>query len=605
MKLILRSIDRTASGREIVREREVGDLSADGAITIGRATTNALVLADLSVEQHHATLTASGQRLTMTAATRHSFLFEGGKHREVSFSPATGGEFMFGAYRLSFAPEGVDADGRPRLICTVTREERGEGARDAVRAFALSSALPGKRAMAWIALVGVLAVFLAIPVWSHLNRADQRPGAKGADAVMLDASWSPGKLSDAHHALERNCEACHVEPFVSVRDETCTACHKDIGDHAARPRLVSARGPMSRFDALQWKIAESFGKEGPEACVTCHSEHQGEGKMQPAAQQFCSDCHATLAARLTDTKLGNAGDFGASHPQFQPAVFTTLGSDAARRVSLTGQPQEASGLRFNHDEHLDRRGGVAKMALSLGRYRAPLECSDCHTPAPNGVGFEPIVMEDDCESCHSLVYDKVGGIFRTLRHGDVAQMRADLMAIDRVPRSAIASGRRRPGSVGDSSLGRSGARYPNFGPPVRNYTSIARALSPDGVCGECHYPASTAQGPGVMPVNLQTRYLTKGRFEHEDHAQETCASCHEAATSGAASDLLVPGIATCRTCHGGESDASADVPSSCAMCHSYHLPDGWTPGGKPPPARPRNRQAGSPAQIARISRAGR
>lgn len=592
MKVILRSIDRTASGREIVREREI---SGD-AITIGRATTNTIVLADLSVEQHHATLAAapSGQRLTMTAETKHAFLFEGGKHHEISFDPRTGGEFVFGAYRLVFAPEGIDADGEPRLICTVSREERGEGARDAVRAFALSSALPGKRAMAWIALAGVLVAFLAIPVWSHLNRADSQPGAQGPDGVMMDAAWSPGKLSDAHHALENNCEACHVEPFVSVRDETCLACHRDVADHAAQPRLAAARGPMSRFEAMQWRVATSLGKEGPEACVTCHTEHEGEGRMQPTAQQFCSDCHATLASRLKDTKLGDAGDFGASHPQFQAAVFTTMGSKAVKRISLAGRPQEASGLRFNHDAHLDPRGGVAKMALTLGQYSGPLECKNCHTPAPNGVGFEPIVMEDDCESCHSLVYDKVGSTFRTLRHGDVSQMRADLLAMDRAPRSAITSGRRRPGSVGDAS----GERYPNFGPPVRNYTSIARALSPDGVCGECHYPAATAQGPGVMPVNLQTRYLTNGRFEHEDHVQEPCASCHKASTSGAASDLLLPGIATCRECHGGERATEADVPSGCAMCHSYHLPGGWTPGQK----RPAGHRAKPPAQIARNSR---
>lgn len=597
MRIVLRSIDRTASGREIVREREL----AGERLTIGRATTNAIVLADLSVEQHHATLAASpaGTRLVMTAETKHDFLFEGGKHHTASFDPATGGEFVFGSYRLMFAPEAAPGgDGepgeQPRLVCTVSRAERGEGARDAVRAFALSSALPGKRPLAWLALIAVLAAFLAIPVWSHLNRADPRPGANGPDGVMMDASWSPGKLSDAHHALENNCEACHVEPFVSVRDSTCLACHQDTADHAARPRLALARGPMARFDALQSRIAETFGKQGPEACVTCHTEHEGEGPMEPAAQQFCADCHATLAARLTDTRLGNAGDFGASHPQFRPAVFTAVGSGATRRISLAGRPREASGLRFNHAAHLDRRGGVAKMALGLGQYRAPLECKDCHTPAPNGIGFEPVVMEDDCESCHSLVYDKVGSTFRTLRHGDVAQMRADLIAMDRSPRSAITTGRRRPGSLGASS----GARHPDFGPPVRNYTAIARALGPDGVCGECHYPAATSQGPGVMPVNLQTRYLTKGRFAHDDHAQQPCAACHKASASAAASDLLLPGIATCRSCHGGQSDARAEVPSGCAMCHSYHLPGGWIAPGKPPGNHPSEARS----QIARISR---
>lgn len=595
MKVILRTIDKTASGREIVRERELAGAGPDAAITIGRATTNTIVLADLAVEQHHATLVPAGQRMRMTAATGHAFLFEGAKQHEVSFDPATGGEFVFGSYRLVFAP-GTSQDGEPRLVCTVSREERGEGARDAVRSFALASALPGKRAMAWTGLLAVLIAFLAIPVWSHLTRAERQPDARGADGVIMDAAWSPGKLSAAHHALETDCAACHAEPFVSVRDETCLSCHEDIGDHAEHPRLAGARAPASAFDALQWKIAASFGKEGPEACVTCHTEHEGAGKMEPTAQQFCADCHTSLSARLTDTKLGDAGDFGTSHPQFEPAVFTTMGSDAVRRISLAQRPREASGLRFPHDLHLDRRGGVARMAVTLRQYGDALECKDCHTPAPNGVGFEPIEMESDCESCHSLVYDKVGSTFRTLRHGDVAQMRADLMAMDRAPRAALTSGRRRPGSLGDTS----GARYPNFGPPVRDYTAVARALSPDGVCGECHYPPATAQGAGVMPVNLQQRFFTKGRFEHDDHTQEPCASCHKASTSDAASDLLLPGIATCRECHGGEKDAAADVPSGCAMCHSYHIPGGWTPA----PARPRGQPAAPASQIARISRAG-
>ena len=584
MKFILRTIDFTATGREIVRERPL----EPGALTIGRATTNSIVLADLSVEQHHATLTAApaGKRLVMEAAGGRGFLFEGRETREVTFDPETAGEFVFGTYRLQFAPTD-DEGGEPAIAITVSREERGEGARDAVRAFALSSALPGKRAMAWAFLTVILLAFLAVPIWSHLNRADAQGGARNDEDVLMDAAWSPGALSNAHHALENNCEACHVEPFVSVRDETCLSCHSDVSDHAAHPRLAKARAPMSSFEALQWSVAETFGKEGPEACTTCHTEHEGAGRMEPTTQAFCADCHGSLKDRLPDTALGNAGDFGTSHPQFQALVFTKMGSDRTSRVSLSGKAKEASGLKFDHDGHLSRTNGVAKMALSLDRYGAPLECSDCHTPAPDGVSFQPIVMEDDCESCHSLVYDKVGSTFRTLRHGDVAQMRADLIAMDRAPRRPMLSGRRRAGE--------SGIAMPDFGPPVRNYTSIARALSSDGVCGECHYPTSTPSGPGVMPVHLQTRYLIGGRFDHDDHRQESCTSCHAAQTSGSASDVLLPGIATCRTCHMGEDAKQADVPSGCVMCHSYHVPS-----GTPPPDHP----GGRTKKIAGIQRQG-
>jgi predicted Zn-ribbon and HTH transcriptional regulator len=47
-----------------------------------------------------------------------------------------------------------------------------------------------------------------------------------------------------------------------------------------------------------------------------------------------------------------------------------------------------------------------------------------------------------------------------------------------------------------------------------------------------------------------------------------------------ASDLLIPDLASCRDCHLGATAAKTKkiVPSSCAMCHSYHVPAGqWSP----------------------------
>ena len=81
----------------------------------------------------------------------------------------------------------------------------------------------------------------------------------------MDASWRTGALSSVHHGLEDNCEACHVEPFVAVRDQTCLACHRDIGDHAAQPRQSVARGPPGGLDKIQWDVAHAFHKPGPGA----------------------------------------------------------------------------------------------------------------------------------------------------------------------------------------------------------------------------------------------------------------------------------------------------------------------------------------------------
>ncbi|MEO6388988.1 MAG: cytochrome c3 family protein, partial [Croceibacterium sp.] len=518
----------------------------------------------------------SGQ-LKLEAVGSLGFTVNGRNTRDITIDPREGAELGLGSYRLSFeqAPEG------PVMLTVrmIDVEPEGRGEADG---FALARALPSKRVMAWGMLAAILLAFLAIPIWSHMTRARVAPDYDKPGTVMMDASWRPGALSLKHHALEDNCEACHAEPFVAVRDDTCLACHKDIGDHATQRRQTSARGPLDWGDALQWDVAHAFHKPGPGACTDCHTEHEGAGRMEPTHQQFCADCHGTMDARLTDTALGNASDFGKVHPQFQAVLNTAPGQARLQRVSLADHPRQWDGLRFPHAMHLNTRGGVARMAQRLGTksgYGAPLECNACHRPTADGVRFLPVNMENDCESCHSLVFDKVGSTYRTLRHGKVAEMRADLRALGRANRPQIVAQRRRPGEYGSSGLYRA-----EFGGPTTGTALLARAMAKQGLCGECHIPAGAPGSLEVMPVTQPARYMINGWFDHEDHKQEKCTSCHAADTSSSASDLLLPNIGQCRTCHLGEDAKKAEVPSSCAMCHSYH---------------PRTGAAAAPPRIAR------
>ena len=572
MSFLIRTIDHTASGREIVRDRE----HAGDTLTIGRASENDLHLPDLAVEQRHARIEPAEApgKLHVESLGRLAFTIDGRKTTHATLDPREGGELGFGSYRIAIA-----RDGDGPVLVTVSQVAQIEGKTDALKGFALASALPGKRAIAWIGLGAILLAFLAVPVFTHLDRAPTEPDIAAPGAVMMDASWSSGKLSLAHHGLEDNCEACHVEPFVSVRDETCLTCHEEIGDHAPVPRQLTGRGPMNATDRMLWAVAETFGKEGPGSCTTCHTEHEGAGRMEPTSQQFCTECHDGMDTRLTDTVLANAGDFGTAHPQFKAVLFTELGSRKTERLSLAADPQEMNGLRFPHELHLDPRGGVARMAGNLGAkrgYGEALACADCHTPTADGAGFLPVNMEEDCEACHSLVYDRVGSTYRSLRHGNVDAMRADLAAMDRAPRRAITTGRRRPGEFAQG-----GVYYQDFGSPARSLVGINRALAPGGVCGECHISTVTAGRADVIPVNLRSNYLVNGWFDHDDHRQEDCTSCHAAESSGSSSDVLLPGIAECRTCHLGEDARQAEVPSSCAMCHSYHPKPGRMPADHP------------------------
>lgn len=584
MQFLIRTIDLTATGREIVRERAI----ETGRLTIGRAAENVIHLADLAVEQHHAVIESDpGGPLHAHALGTLGFAYNGRVVGEAVIDPQEGAELGFGSYRLTIS----QVAGGP-ITFTQRQEAGAKDAANSGEGFALAHALPSKRVMSWTLLGAILVAFLAVPIFSHLTRERVEPDYKSDGQVTMDAAWSTGKLSLAHHGLEDNCEACHVDAFVAVRDETCLACHKDTHDHALVSRQNTGRGPLPIGERMQWALATTLGKEGPGACTTCHSEHEGATRMAPPAQAFCAECHNGMDARLTDTKLGNASDFGDDHPEFQPLIWTERNQREPRRVSLSKKPREFHGLAFPHDTHLDPQGGVARMAASLGPHRGygeQLVCKDCHVPERGGTSFKPVEMEQACEACHSLVYDKVGPTFRTLRHGDVAQMLADLRAMDRAPRAPVVRGRARPGQFAKGRL-----YFSDFGRPGGSLVAINRAMMKGGVCGDCHTPTMRDGKPDVVPVNLPEQFLVHANFDHEPHEEEKCETCHAATKSDAAADLLIPGIAICRDCHLGEDARKAEVPSPCAMCHTYHP----IPLDKPRKDRPKVHDVTVPKRLA-------
>jgi predicted CXXCH cytochrome family protein len=555
MAFRLRTIEFTADGRRIVRDRDVETAS----LTIGRSAENDIHLPDLAVEPAHATLEDRGGGELHAAATGTlGFTVDGRTVRAAEIDGGKGAELRFGSYRIAVS---LDTDRTPLL--TIEQAEGTTDELDEKRGFSLAGSLPGKRPMSWLLALLVAGLFLALPIASSLMRDPVKK-----QTVAGDASWSTGKLSLAHHALEGSCESCHVRPFEAVRDETCQSCHKDVHGHAPGARLAVAMGEPPMGGKLLRSVAHAFGKPGPGACTDCHTEHEGPTRMEPARQAMCADCHGTLDRRLPDTRLGNAADFGKLHPQFSPAV-----AGSAKRVSLDTDPREDPGFAFSHKLHLDKLGGVARMAASIGAERdygsSGLVCANCHRPSEDGVRFGKVDMERDCEGCHSLAYDRVGGIFRRLRHGDVDQMVADL-SVARAE-NPVVTGRRRPGRYAAQ-----GAYYADFRRPASGMGLARRALSRDGICGECHTPDFSGGRMSVMPVSQVTRYMAHGWFDHKPHKQESCTSCHAAEKSASSSDLLLPGIAQCRTCHLGETASAAKVPSSCAMCHSYH-PTGQAP----------------------------
>jgi hypothetical protein len=579
MAFLLRTVSHSAEGREIVRTARIeGDV-----LTVGRDPASNVHLTDLAVALHHAVVTrTSPTRLDVLAGEGLTLELSGRSVGGGAIHLGQGGDLRIGSHILRFMPAEA---GAPDIDVNIERVTEGEavlGKADE-RRFSLVSVMPGKRPLAWLLAAAVLVVFLAWPVNEFYQRREREQAAE-AERYNPDRMWLSGHLSGVHKGLENNCTACHAEPFVAVRDTECQACHTRVHDHADKARLARARPDLDRWGRFRLAVQETFGVPAGR-CVDCHTEHEGPQEMAPTPQRFCSDCHGALTDRLPDTRLGNAGDFGTAHPEFQPSVLIRWDNEVPvmQRVSLANRPRENSNLRFPHALHLSRTGGVAQMGRRLGRqhgFGESLNCADCHVPTPDGTRFQPVDMEGDCAMCHDLAFDQVGGTVRTLRHGSPEQVVADLREYFRgrvPPRPSILGpdARRRPGDVMQI---RNTIQYARAvqGAGSAADQAIRAVFAPNGACYDCHVvqlpPPGNSHAYRIRPVAFPTRYMQHGWFDHRAHQQTECATCHNAAGSQSANDLLLPGLETCQTCHGGES--SGEVPSTCAMCHDFHMDEG-------------------------------
>jgi len=591
MAFLLRSISRSAEGREIVRTSRVDD----DLLKVGRDPDSDVHLNDLAVALHHASLEqVSPTRLGVSAEMGMTVDIDGSTTQFGQIDLNVGGTIKVGPFLLRVLA--VELGSEDVAIDVSRPESDEEDDRFDTRRFALQSVMPGKRAMAWTLTLGVLALFLAWPIWSFFaNRGDAQQTATGFHADRL---WSSGSLSASHSGLRDNCQACHVTPFVPVQDESCKACHTAVHDHADPSRLQQSTPNLGGIRRLQQSVGNLFG-QGPGRCVECHTEHEGPQEIPPTPQQFCADCHTDIRSRLPDTRLASAANFETAHPEFQPSVLIQWDNERPqmRRVALGPNARERSNLKFPHDLHLAPRGGVAQMARRLAPrfgFGDAMQCADCHVPSPDGVRFQPVDMEGDCGMCHSLAFDELGGTLRTLRHGSPAQVIGDIRSLYRAggpqrPEELSAGARNRPGDVNQIRAAVQFARArASLG--SRADQAIRAVFSQGGACFDCHevvQPPAGTLNYGIRPVAFPTRYMLHGWFDHRAHGivqrpgqarvegSAACASCHRAPTSGQASDLLLPDLTSCRACHGGES-TSLPVASTCAMCHDFHM-DGGTP----------------------------
>jgi len=407
--------------------------------------------------------------------------------------------------------------------------------------------------------------------------------------------YSAGQLSRAHAVFANKCSACHVTRagLFSERtsDSACLACHDGAIHHASQTFTPS--------------------------CAACHSDHRGAIRLAEVSEESCTQCHANLETRDGPAHyFTHIHSFNDDHPEFA--------------VLRSGQPDRGT-IKVNHYLHLQPN-------LTGPNGRVQLVCADCHRPAGStepwrfGSGaataapppaasnesagmppaftqaapaayMAPATYAQTCSGCHLLTFDK--RFSDQVPHDTPEKIHAFVLAkFQTYIATHPADLRELRDPNRDLPEKPVAADYRVLTPPqwVAEHTAQAEDLLWRKTCKQCHTlnfsqavapaPNNPAPLPAVAPSNVTTRYMPDAKFDHSQHRLVSCESCHAATrTSQQNADILLPGIATCRTCHNAGTQSAE---SRCFECHTYHGPASLRiPFPRPPFDIPANAQNGN------------
>lgn len=552
MRLLVRHITRKTKGGATHHDR----LLSGARFTLGRGTDQDIHLPNLRVALAHAELVETPDgRIRLQTGIASGLRYNGSTVQ--SAIVAAGDRIEIGSFVLECASApGVD------LAIDVAEDgaAKGREMEDALlKRSRQSLAAAGLRKRPWaLGLAATIAVlFLLVPLLSavvtpvgHLLRK--------LPLVPSDHAWSSGAIGQAHAHIARRCESCHTTPFMPTKNAACLACHAQTPHHVEQKFLDA--GLFADF-----------------RCGSCHHEHTGKASIVRHDEKLCVRCHADLEHVAAETKLENAAHFGDDHPQFRPTILRQVGDKKLElRLSLDERAElkEEPNLEFPHDAHLKPEG-----IRSPTRGDVKLACADCHQPEPGGGLMKPVSFEQQCHECHRL--NIPGDLEREAPHGD---LRAALAAIDDYFAAwALRGGypndlapevvqlRRRPGQALSERQREDALAWAR-----RMSTMATSEMLGYTTCGVCHKAEPTGQGAGadawkLAPVNIPHAWFPKSKFSHQQHATQPCKDCHaKVEKSQTSADINLPGIETCRECHGGANAGEGQLASTCITCHAFH-----------------------------------
>lgn len=568
MRALVTTLTKKAKGGVARRDDSV----ETDALRFGRGADCEVHLVDPRVQLHHAQIVFRPGGYFLEAFGQADF--EASGQRTQAHRLSAGEKVQLGPYEIVIvgSSDGYDIALTVELVRPLGDDLAMLQARSRI---ALGGRGLGKRGWSWLLFLLVVAVFLAAPILAFTMKT---PSPRGFDPgaaphgllATADQLWLSGPISGSHKFFGVACESCHQKAFVQTEDQACLACHATIQHHADAKRFAFAS-----FEA--------------QACQSCHKEHTGNVAIVLRSDGFCTDCHAGLKQTAPAAGLDDATDFRRHHPPLRATVPVDA-TGKIERVALTGRLRpadqigkaaEQSNLKFPHAKHLGEKG-----VRHPDKGMVKLDCGGCHVADPGKIGFLPIRMEAQCIECHQLRFEPKA-LHRQLPHGKPAEALAVLgdfyaaMAlqggVDDADAPAIV--RRRPGTP----LKTEAEKQEALAWARAKTAEIAERSFGRSLCGSCHTVEKKGEEWQVAKVHLTDRFMPKGKFPHGRHASMPCGDCHGAAQSELASDLLLPGVENCQSCHGSEKAADR-IPSACIDCHDFHRPD-------LPPMRPARQAA--------------
>jgi hypothetical protein len=370
-------------------------------------------------------------------------------------------------------------------------------------------------------------------------------------------SLSSGPLSNAHKMIERDCRKCHSTAFSAVQDKECLSCHV-MSDHAKDyPSFVSQHAELDM------------------RCADCHMEHNRDEGLVVRDSRLCQGCHEGMKGLKPGTELLDVGHL-ADHPQFRVEIRDADGRQRRVPIDESATIKDHTALKFNHAVHLKR-------GLRGPQGAVDLQCNACHELDMDDRSIKPISFDRHCRDCHSLGFDERLPDVQLL-HGSAEAIYPALLAeyaklftlnrgaaVETVQPS-IRSMPSRPEQVDTKDMS----------PDAMKVEQAARVAEEEVFtrtgCFLCHnYEEKNGEAQSaeqtrylITKPNVPTQWLAKAQFHHGAHDTISCESCHEnIRKSTETTDLSLPGIETCRSCHVQE-ERPGYVRSDCAQCHMYH-----------------------------------